>query len=339
MFIGIQGIVGTSGWVSFLLNMSLLLIVLIFIYKSLSPQWKESKRENAGSLLLKILFYIPCLFSDGLDFLTKLFTNKESYQQVSSIILIVLFIVFFYSLTNIQKSINSNRLINGNLSSGTNLITTPIALNSSTVVGSYEELNKYDPNPPSNSLQPHNYQYAISFWFYLDQEINQSAFNQFKSIMNYGNKPDVLYRYADNTLMVTMEKNGWREIEHSKKEKTKEKSKSKTKESNDNKNIQETNEGIDKNSTVLYKREKILLQRWNHLLLNYVNGTLDIFYNGELVNTSLGLVPYMTLDQLTVGSDNGNQGSICNVNYYSQALTLENIHILYETIKNKNPPL
>jgi hypothetical protein len=98
-------------------------------------------------------------------------------------------------------------------------------------------------------------------------------------------------------------------------------------------------EGIHKNSRILYKREKIQLQRWNHVMLNYVNGTLDIFYNGELMKTAIELVPYMSLDSLTVGSDQGIQGDICNVVYYKNALTLDNINTIYEKAKNKNPPI
>ena len=91
--------------------------------------------------------------------------------------------------------------------------------------------------------------------------------------------------------------------------------------------------------SIKWLRKKMQLQRWNHLLLNYVNGTLDIFYNGKLVKTAIGLVPYMSLDLLTTGADNGIQGNISNVIYYNKALTLDNIHTIYESVKNKNPPI
>ena len=332
---GIEGLTGKSGILSFILNAFLIIILLIFIYKSLNVQvpGANSRRENTGSLFLKTFFFIPCLFSNGLDSFTKLFTDKDSFDKYSSIILIVLFIVFFYSLTNIQKTIASSTILNGNLSNQTVLLSEPIPLNISKSIGSYEELNKYTP-----ASEQHNYQYAISFWFFIEAEPTQSAYHEYKSLMNYGNKPNVLYRHADNSLFVSMERNGIREIDFTTTTTTIDSSNEK-----DPLTLEKMDEyekdGIYENSRILYKREKIQLQRWNHILLNYVNGTLDIFYNGKLVKTAVGLVPYMSLDSLTTGADNGIQGNICNVVYYNKSLTLKNIHQIYESVKHKNPPI
>ena len=312
---GIEGLTGSSGTMSFLLNLFLVIVLLAFIYKSLNPRLPQQQgnpgRENLSSLLFKILFYIPCFFSNGLDRLIFLFTDKNSVDQISSIVLILVFIILFYLLTTIPKSIAASPLFNSNARNQSVLLTNPVPLNSSTIIGSYEELNRYGPTPP-DTLQQHNYQYAISFWFYIEAEPNQSAFNEYKSIMNYGNKPDVLYRAADNSLLVTMERNGWRENVATS-------NKISTDVSNNpfvlEKIDEYENDGIYKNSLILYRREKIQLQKWNHIVLNYANGTLDIFYNDELVKTAIGLVPYMSLDSLTVGSDNGVQGNIRDVVY------------------------
>lgn len=331
---GIEGLTGTSGIVSFLLNTFLVMILLAFIYKSLNPklpqhqQQHHSNRDNFGSLFFKILFYIPCIFSNGLDNLVYLFTDKDSVDQISSIVLIILFIFLFYFLTNLPKSIASTPLFNSNNRNQTILLTNPVPLNTKTTIGSYEELNRYSP-PKPNTLQQHNYQYAISFWFNIEAEPNQSAYNEYKSIMNYGNKPDVLYRYADNSLLVTMERNGWRENVVTTN------SSSNTNSSNNplvlKKMDEYENDGIYKNSLILYRREKIQLQKWNNIVLNYANGTLDIFYNNELVKSAVGLVPYMTLDSLTVGSDDGVQGNIRDVVYYNKSLTLDSVHELGES--------
>ena len=34
---------------------------------------------------------------------------------------------------------------------------------------------------------------------------------------------------------------------------------------------------------VIYKTDKLQLQRWNNIILNYQNGTLDVFINKKLV--------------------------------------------------------
>jgi hypothetical protein len=191
-----------------------------------------------------------------------------------------------------------------------------------TTLGSYEELNHL-----TNMTLPiqHNYQYAITLSYFLESTPSHSAYQEYKSILNYGNKPEVLYRHADNSLLITMQQNGLRDIPLDTNQ-----LKKGTNDLSNNQVIMENpdkydSKGIYRNSRILYKRENIQLQRWNHLILNYVNGTMDIFYNGELVETDTELVPYLTLDSLTVGAENGIQGLIKQVTYYPVALTIEEI--------------
>ena len=82
----------------------------------------------------------------------------------------------------------------------------------------------------------------------------------------------------------------------------------------------------------------MLLQKWNNIIINYNGGVLDIFLNGELVKSENGVVPYYTLDNLTIGQDNGIKGGICSVVYFKRALTNSNIYYLYNMVKNKTIP-
>jgi hypothetical protein len=90
---------------------------------------------------------------------------------------------------------------------------------------------------------------------------------------------------------------------------------------------------------ILYKNDNVLLQKWNNIIINYGGGILDIFLNGELVKSDTGIVPYYTLDNLTIGENNGIHGGICNVVYFKKALTSSNIFYLYNMVKNKTPPV
>ena len=167
----------------------------------------------------------------------------------------------------------------------------PINTTNLNVLSSYEDLNG------SNNFE---YQYAISFWLYINSyppNTNYAYYN-FVSLMNYGDKPNVLYNIAKNTLMVTMKQNG---------------------------NFVDSSNNIlelDTNGNrIIYIKENFLLQKWNNIIINFSGGTLDIFLNGELVKSTNGVVPYMNLDNLTVGTENGIGGGICNLVYFNKSLS------------------
>jgi hypothetical protein len=75
------------------------------------------------------------------------------------------------------------------------------------------------------------------------------------------------------------------------------------------------------------------------LIINYDGGVLDIFLNGELVKSDIGVVPYMKYDNLTIGEDDGLKGGICNVIYFSRALNNSNIYYIYDMVKDRSPPV
>jgi hypothetical protein len=134
--------------------------------------------------------------------------------------------------------------------------------------------------------------------------------------MNYGDKPNVLFNVKKNTLMITMKHNGG-VIDM-------------------NNNIIETD---DVGNRIIYINKGFLLQKWNNIIINYNGGTLDIFLNGELVKSAIGVVPYMKLDNLTVGTEKGIGGGICNLVYFDYSLSYNNIYYIYNMAKNKTPPV
>jgi hypothetical protein len=49
---------------------------------------------------------------------------------------------------------------------------------------------------------------------------------------------------------------------------------------------------------IIYKDSNYLLQKWNNIILNYNGGTLDVFFNGELVKSAIEVVPYIDNDTI-----------------------------------------
>lgn len=93
------------------------------------------------------------------------------------------------------------------------------------------------------------------------------------------------------------------------------------------------------NEKVIYKTNRLPMQRWNNIVINFNGGTLDIFINGMLVSSETQMVPYMQHDNIYSGERNGVSGGICNVTYFSSPISKKHINILYNSLKDKNPPI
>ena len=84
-------------------------------------------------------------------------------------------------------------------------------------------------------------------------------------------------------------------------------------------------------------------QRWNNIVFNYHDSTVDIFINGILTRTiPLGnrLPIYRSTDVVTIGNDKQNlHGAICNVVVFQKPLTVNQIIRTFNILELKNPPV
>ena len=142
------------------------------------------------------------------------------------------------------------------------------------------------------------YKYAISGWFYLNPQPPNTnpAYNKYTNIIKYGNKVRLEYNGKKNSLRVMAEV------------------------ASSNKNNTQKNKSV----VVYESNDDTIYQKWNNVVINYKEGYIDIFLNGVLVGSYSGVAPYMRLDEITTGSDNGIYGGICNVTYYNDVLNEKN---------------
>jgi hypothetical protein len=226
---------------------------------------------------------------------------------------------------------------------GKQLINQPIQTNTLTNVATYELLNNSD---------KFNYQYAISFWVYLDAfpPSTSAAYMKVVPLLSYGDNPCVKYSSKNNTIYITVkqktEETSVVDFVHKQEEEIKPENIEQWQ--NIQSKIQNTieqvktmpfaNEMDADGHRIIYKQPDVLLQKWNHIVLNYNGGTLDVFYNGKLVKSAIEVVPYISLDMLTTGTNNGISGNIANLMYFDQPIDILTISTLYNSFKEKNPP-
>jgi len=305
----IHNLTNKSNIPSFILSIVLIVSVLILVYKTIFVKIPSAQLNNKKTaffdLLINIVFYIPCIFTGIFDTIMKSVVSEYNANSLSTylilIIVIILIILYFIIVPQIQSSFNNQ--------GGKLIVENEININSLTTLSNYQQLNDTD---------AFDYQYAISFWVFIESlpPNTNPNYNKFTSILNYGGKPDILYKADTNTLKITMDQ-----------EKSTEKGQNRFIEYDDN------------GKRIIYKNTNVLLQKWNNIIINYNGGTLDIFLNGELVKSTIEVIPYMKYDSLTIGNDDGINGGICNLVYFKKPLTLTNIYYIYNNLKNNNPPV
>jgi hypothetical protein len=183
------------------------------------------------------------------------------------------------------------------------LVNQPVSIHNQTTLATYQTLHGSEKN---------EYHYGVSFWLYLDSE-NPSvniASNKYTSIIRYGDKFNLVYNVKLNTMRLITKNNG------------------------NTKNVLDED-----GNTILFEKPDILLQKWNNIIINYNSGALDIFYNGLLEKSKLQIIPFMEYDSLIIGAEKGIFGRICNVNYFNKPLISSQIYYLYNSLKNKEPPI
>ena len=279
-----------SGIITTLLAFLFIALLLKIFHKN--PLVSVSKGTGVMGLVFNILFYIPCLMNDFVDW------AKHEYDITTSSSVIILFAMVFIISMNFLLPYSQSFLYDND---GTQLVSKPIYTNVFTSLGSYEDLSGVITDKETTK---YNYRYSLSFWFYVNPQppSTNGNYSKYTSIFNYGNKPNILYKADENKIMIKMKQGHIRERK-------------------------------------IFVEEPLPLQKWNHFVINYSGGTLDVFLNNKLVGAKIETIPYMTHDEISSGEVNGIYGGLCNVKYIKQPLMKHEIEKLYNSFNGKNPPI
>lgn len=262
-------------------------------------------------LIVNLIFLIPCLITDFIEYIKEQLNITPNITFVLFIIeiifiLLYVYIPYLFTVKILQGVVGKPLLIDSLfLNTKKDIAKTsdlePINRNE---FGGSPNISEQSTDAISNTDIRRNH--AFSMWIYINQH---SPVVQKRNIFNYASHPKISY-ISNNDNDESM--------------------------INDMEYIT-----ISVNKANAYKFE-IPKQKWNHVVFNYNNGSVDVFINGTLERTLYfnGVNPtYNSTDLVTVGDDNGINGAICNVEYYSTPLTQFQISSKYNLLMNKNPPV
>jgi hypothetical protein len=298
-----------------------------------------SKADELLYVIQYFIFYIPCIFIIAINYLIDDAKNTTKTTYILGLLLILLMVIYFVIplITKYMYKHDGILLIDKKTYLNQSILTITLKELKDKIhkskpylegFKSITELNMHNlsiDDPKINKLElnilnPYNlsnligrfkhtylgipvedvlytYHYGISFWLYLDTNILSEKNREKALILTLGSRPSLYYDYNTRQLI----------IEITVKDKT-------------------------FKQTRIYNSSNLLFQRWNHVVMNYVNGQFDLFINNEIVATQSNVSPYINdSDVLQVGSvQNTDLGGISNLKYYDQPLSLYKIKKVYD---------
>ncbi len=306
--------------VLFILNIAILVGILAMVVRFIGAEAPNyiSGPPTWSSLLFKIIIYLPCLCLNLADYFRGEF--KLAQRQWTYVILLFFEIVFiallfllpkvFDAVVNHNGEVILDKVLPLNEQSDPLDITTPNSDNSATVSLTPSLVDNVKTNTP-------HYSYGISAWFYIHPEPPKNSYSSSGSsngisILNFATDsngtnikgaPQILFNPNTNQLIISVQT--------------------------------ETN-----NNVTVTLPNQILLQRWNHLFINFNNnGIMDVFLNNHLESSTPNVIPKLPKTLIVGSKPGGIYGQACNVMYYKDVVGSQGVSWIYNTHKLLNPPL
>lgn len=289
---------------TYLLIPLIVLVGVAILYKMIMEY--ITNLTGVSGFISDLIFFIPCLLIDLLEYIKQQFNITPNSVYILFVIEILLVLLYIFLPKIVSKSIKTKSTIllnNPTFLSKEKLIAT-------SKIGLLENKNSLD--QITNTM---NYRtnYSISFWTMINTHSNANiSYVNKNNILKYGHIDSVNNRNYKPYVSYVIDKTG------------------------DNYIFQFSN-----TDDSIYKIS-LPTQKWHNFVFNYNNSRVDLFINGKLEKTyefSNNLPVYSSADEIIVGNENGLDGAICNVQYFTVPLTNTDIANLYNLYMMKNPPV
>jgi hypothetical protein len=175
------------------------------------------------------------------------------------------------------------------------------------------EIKNHVPVPRSLKVLTKSVNYGLSSWIYIHPVPNNTneAYVQNTSLINCGNVPDMQFNAEKGAIIFS---------------------------------VDVTDANGSKRTVIVPDKKtqrdvKIIYSRWNNVFVNFIDGGMDIFVNGDLVISEPNIIPYQNPNGVNIGSSPGIYGEMCNLVYYKTPVLAQNIKLMYESMKDMNPPI
>lgn len=184
--------------------------------------------------------------------------------------------------------------------SGYQILSNPVLLRNETPISSFANVQTQAGDIPISVATTTN-KYSLSMWFYVvKMPGNQYPYNGEGRIFELTNShPKIVYNGPNNVCRVYYGPN-------------------------------------------LSTDFKITLQKWVHFVIVYDSANIDIFINGKLVKSVPRIADSIIsepTDQILAGQEKGLQGGLSNIMYYHNAISKQQISVLYDLNKDVDPPI
>lgn len=302
---------------NYILDFFLLSLIVVFGLTLFYIKYKDNKLSTTAEIIFQILFFIPCLITDFIDWVKGEMKITPSTVYIVSFIEIILIFLFFYLSSIMQWLSNHDPMIR--------VMPEPVFLKTETKVMTAEKFNGLIVDKVSGNKNPKT-TYSLGFWLYLNDNngsdqlqlpvlsyghgklLDASKVNNQNPYGNYNVHPAIVFlpnKQKNNVL------------------------------GGDLKNVSIGHLGIYFSNVETPVILDVPMQRWNYMVLNTTYSMVDVFLNGEIVYThhmngspQQPLPIYNVSDYITVGGNN-MQGAIKDITYCDYALSKTSIVSIY----------